>query len=231
MLHEDIVSREKWANVARWKLKVERARALNARWLVSLLRSVGGCRAVADADLEPDLEPAAHVVMDFLGLGRFCRCPADSPLCVRRWPQRMSAMIDLILCPKDPCAAWHRKECIDRTCAVCGDDADGNWRGWRRHGVCSALRRPTPDANCRLHEHVPHRNAQAAADGKKQLVLVRHAGEPRDVLLAKYIEVTGFPRIEDRHHNNTQHPRSLALHRRPNASRRLPLRARFAPLS
>ena len=151
MLHEDITSREKWANLARWQRRAERTRQLNTRWLLKVLSALGGADArAADADggaaaAEHDrggsggdttpadddsgdgggvarhvaarrvrpttaiLVIAAHAVIEFLGYG-FCRCSKDSPLCVLRWPQRMSSMIDLIVCPRAAGSPWHRKE-------------------------------------------------------------------------------------------------------------------------
>ena len=217
MLHEDIVSKEKWANLARWERAAERTRALHARRLhvLLVLRSFSARSAVAD--VADDLQFSALAVVEFLGFG-FCCCSASSPLCVRRWPTRMSAMLDLIMCAKEPGATWHKKECIDRTCALCGDDADGKWRGWERHGVCAAIRRSNPDTNFRIHEYAPHRNTQAAADGKKQLVLARYAGEPRDVLITKYIEVLrhGGDIVDMMLSGDAGWtPRSFGLHHRP----------------
>ena len=80
----------------------------------------------------------ADELIDFRGLG-FFRRTRDSPMCGLRWPTRMSAMIDLHLCPKSAGCAWHAKKYIERTCAVCGVDAEGNWRGWFTHSECSAL--------------------------------------------------------------------------------------------
>jgi hypothetical protein len=179
-MHEDFTSEQAMGNKARWK-----------RCRTAVPKRVGRCVfLLLEREFGPQNKAAARCagehILEFAAK-RPCECAPGRRGCLLNWPSRVSAMIDLLLCPKAEGAKYHDLKCLNRTCSVCGAAPDGTWLAWKtKVAGCGLLEADMDDASYRSFDSVPHRNEEKAAAGQTQLSLVRRTNESRRLFVASY---------------------------------------------